>query len=84
MEINSLGLIPKLLPQESRTSMFSNMVRSLISGGEDLLGVSSDYQPLLNQQVELQEQMFLVSMQSNLEKSKHDIQMAAVRNIRVS
>ena len=85
MEINGLNFsTPKLLPQETRGNFFSNLVRSVIDSGAELSGISGDYQPLIEQQIQLQEQMFLVSMQSNIEKSKHDIQMAAVRNIRVA
>ena len=85
MEINQLNLsTPRLLPQETRGNFFSNLVRTMIDSGADITGISGNYQPLIEQQIQLQEQMFLVSMQSNIEKSKHDIQMAAVRNIRVA
>lgn len=46
-------------------------------------GLDSDYQLLLREQLEVQRQMFLMSLYSNLEKSRHETQMAAVRNIRV-
>lgn len=47
------------------------------------LGVGGDYQGLITVQLEAQKQMMLVSMISNVEKSKHETQMAPVRNIRV-
>ena len=46
-------------------------------------GLSSEYQTLLQEQLEVQRQMFLMSLYSNLEKSRHETQMAAVRNVRV-
>jgi hypothetical protein len=45
-------------------------------------GVQGEYAELLNKQIEMQQQMQLVSMFSNIEKSRHETQMAAVRNIR--
>lgn len=46
-------------------------------------GIDPTYGSLLNQQVEMQKQMQLVSLYSNILKSEHETQMAAVRNIRV-
>lgn len=46
-------------------------------------GIGGDYQGLIAMQLEAQRQMMLVSMVSNVEKSKHETQMAPVRNIRV-
>ena len=52
-----------------------------ITGG--IAGVNGDYASLIQQQIEVQKQMMLTSMISNVEKSKHETQMAPVRNIRV-
>lgn len=46
-------------------------------------GVDPGYVALINKQIETQQQMQLVSMESNIEKSKHETQMAAIRNVRV-
>ena len=46
-------------------------------------GLNGDYQELLQEQLEVQRQMFLMTLYSNLEKSRHETQMAAVRNVRV-
>ena len=45
-------------------------------------GIQPQYMSLLNKQMEMQEQMQLVSLTSNVEKSRHESRMAAVRNIR--
>ena len=60
-------------------------VSSVAAGalGLESAGLNSDYRILLQEQLEVQRQMFLMSLYSNLEKSKHETQMAAVRNIRV-
>lgn len=61
-----------------------NGVRSLMgSAASSALGINPDYQDLLNKQIEVQTQMQLVTLESNLEKSRHETQMAAVRNVRV-
>ena len=45
--------------------------------------MNGQFQDLISVQLDAQKQMMLVSMVSNIEKSKHETQMAAVRNIRV-
>ena len=46
-------------------------------------GIDPNYENIINQQMELQRQMLLVTLHSNTEKTRHEIQMAPVRNIRV-
>ena len=46
-------------------------------------GLPLSYQELLVRQLEMQEQFQSVSLISNIEKSKHETQMAPIRNIRV-
>lgn len=46
-------------------------------------GMDPIYSDLLQKQIEVQQQMQIVSMESNIEKSKHETQMAAIRNVRV-
>src|SRR4051812_47397887 len=60
-------------------------VGQALFGTSSVLGGSIDpmYMDLINKQIETQQQMQLVSFESNIEKSKHETQMAAVRNIRV-
>jgi hypothetical protein len=61
-----------------------DILRTLLPKSVSSASVDPAYQAILEQQMELQRQMLLVSMHSNLEKTRHDIQMAPVRNIRVS
>ena len=85
----TLGL-EKLLP-EPRTSSgisFRSLVNTIggaaSAGASALTGGTIDplYQTLINKQIEMQQQMQLVSLVSNIEKSKHETQMAAVRNVK--
>ena len=43
-----------------------------------------EYQELLQAQTEAQLQLMQVSLQSNLSRTEHETQMAAVRNLRVA
>ena len=74
-------------PQNNLGLSFGNILKStastLLEGGASALGISSDSATLLNMQIEAQREMQNVSMLSNVEKSKHETQMAAIRNIRV-
>lgn len=54
---------------------------SLIPGG-DVLG-ASNLETLLQMQIQIQQVMQYFSMQSNIEKSKHETEMAPIRNMRV-
>lgn len=83
----------RFIPAPETSSTFDtimNIVRG-ISGmipSSSVLGgasgeIGSQYQDLITLQLEAQKQMMLVSMVSNVEKSKHETQMAPVRNIRV-
>ncbi|MDC0357835.1 hypothetical protein OAO01_03395 [Oligoflexia bacterium] len=46
--------------------------------------IDPGYRELIEQQMEVQKQMQLVSLYSNIEKSKHETNMAAVRNVRAA
>mgnify|MGYP001239162202 CR=1 FL=1 len=80
---------PKFLPDSN-----GGPLRQVLDAGSNFLrailprttpaGVDPAYQSIMDKQMELQRQMLLVSMHTNLEKTKHDIQMAPVRNIRVN
>ena len=63
---------------------FGSVLSSVVGAASSTLtGVDPGYVALLNKQIETQQQMQLVSMESNIEKSKHETQMAAIRNVRV-
>lgn len=86
--ISSLGysrFLPE--PQSRLSSIFSSILQSVGGIAKSatglFTGVDSGYVELLNKQIETQQQMQVVSMESNVEKSKHETQMAAIRNVRV-
>lgn len=56
----------------------------MTKSGSSIVGIDPTYADLINTQIEVQQQMQLVSMYSNIEKSKHETEMAAIRNIRAS
>lgn len=61
-----------------------NAASSVITGGSGVgTGLDPQYQTLIETQIQVQEQMMLMSFYSNIEKSKHETKMAAVRNVRV-
>ena len=70
-------------PQSRVANLFSGVMRAVagtvVPGAS---GINPEYQDLISKQIEVQEQMQLVSLVSNVEKSKHETQMAAVRNLR--
>lgn len=74
-------------PRSRLGDSFGNVLKaaasSLVESGSGILGVGSEYSGLLQMQIEAQRELQLVSMISNVEKSKHETQMAAIRNIRV-
>lgn len=75
-------------PVSRNGGSFNAVLRGLdaaVSGAGSVVGGGMDpqYAALLAAQIETQQQMQLVSFESNIEKSKHETQMAAVRNIRV-
>lgn len=61
-------------------SSVGSMVGSAASS--TLGGIRPELMDLINKQVEMQEEMQMVSLTSNVEKSRHESQMAAIRNIR--
>jgi hypothetical protein len=78
----------KLFGAEPRSSLAQGF-RSVLSGVGSALGTASSiagvdplYSDLLSQQMEMQKQLQLVSLHSNVEKSRHESKMAAIRNVR--
>jgi len=66
----------------------SSAVGDLAAGGLSIagggLGMSTDLFGLIEMQRQLQMEMETVSMISNIDKSRHESKMAAIRNIRTS
>ncbi len=58
-----------------------NIARAVIPGG-DAIG-SQDLTGLLTMQIQIQQEMQTVSMISNVERSRHETEMAPIRNMRV-
>jgi len=83
------GALGRFIPEPR--SRAGQIFRSVLNGVSSMFGraaggiagIDPGYQELLNRQIEAQQQMQLVSLESNIEKSKHETQMAAIRNIRV-
>ena len=70
-------------PKSSYSAFFNSAAstaKSLFAAA--VPGVEGDFAALIQQQIYWQYQMQLVSMISNVEKSKHETAMAAVRNVR--
>jgi hypothetical protein len=47
------------------------------------LGLGTDLTGLLNQQIQIQQEMQVISMQSNISRSQHEMEMAPIRNMRI-
>lgn len=73
------GGVPNLWPVATQAL---SAVGSLVGAGTGLSG-SPSIANLLNQQIEIQMVMQVVSMRSNIERSRHEIEMAPIRNMRV-
>ena len=74
-----------LLPEP--VSRGIDFARSLLKEGDastSVVDISPEYRDLINKQIETQMELQQVSLVSNIERSKHEARMAAVRNIRVS
>jgi len=74
-------------PQNGLSDVFGSVLKTATSvlGGavSSTVGIDPQYASLLSEQMKQQEQMQLVSLYSNVEKSKHETQMSAIRNVRV-
>ena len=81
-------------PATSGIGVFKDIWQTALNVGGSVLGsaVNGNVSQMLNgsssdliaSQVEMQKEMQVTSMVSNIEKSKHESKMAAIRNIRVS
>ncbi|MEY4669880.1 MAG: hypothetical protein RL518_2579 [Pseudomonadota bacterium] len=76
-------------PRNSLGSWVSTAGGAMASTASTLVGIGSSVidgagiTNLLNQQIQIQQVMQTVSMISNVERSKHEIEMAPIRNMRV-
>ena len=58
---------------------------SQLLGGQSsqMVDISPSYQALIDKQIQVQLEQQQITMVSNVEKSRHESRMAAVRNVRV-
>lgn len=83
------NLLNQFIPEpRSRSGVsFGGVLKSVGSAigsmAPGLDGINPVFVELINKQIQTQYEMQIVSFESNIEKSKHETQMAAVRNIRV-
>ena len=62
----------------------AGVARSVLGGVQSSqVGVSPEYQNLIETQMKLNQEMMNVSLFTNIERSKHDARMSVVRNVRV-
>lgn len=75
-------------PDRFNFNRIMDRVGSLVAGGSlpktAAAIVDPSYQDILSKQIELQQQMMLVSLNSNLERTRHEINMAPIRNMRIA
>lgn len=84
------GTLGRFIPEPASNAgrIFRGVLGGVASVAGQVLGgtasgLNSEDQSLLQLQVEMQKEMQLMTMYSNIEKSRHETQMAAIRNIRV-
>lgn len=80
------SLLARALP-EPRSSL-AQWGRAAVNTGMNAVGTlvgtgSSELTDLLNLQIQIQREMQVISMASNIAKSQHEMEMAPVRNMRV-
>jgi len=79
--------LTRLIPEPKSSISLKGLVNTVsnaITNDSSTSMLNGEYASLIEKQMEMQEQMMLVSMISNSEKTEHETRMAAVRNIRVS
>jgi hypothetical protein len=54
------------------------------TGAIDTSAIPSDTKDLIDRQIQLQQEMLQVTLFTNLERTRHETQMAPARNIRLS
>ncbi len=84
---SSVGDLVSYLPEPN--SILASGFQALLQTGASVAGsvlsggIDPQYQALIQEQMRQQQQMQLVSLISNSEKSKHETAMTPLRNIRV-
>lgn len=75
-------------PKNSYASSVAGFLKQLgaaaLEQTEAVAGIDPTYAELIERQLEMQRQMMLVTMVSNIERTKHETEMSAVRNLRIA
>lgn len=76
------------LPEPNISGSLSNIVQSFTRVAAETIGnvpgmVSGDFGALISKQIEAQKELQATTMVSNIERSRHETKMSAIRNIRV-
>ena len=79
---NLMNMIPSGNSKGNPPSFGETMGANGSSGYTNYIGIDPEYQALLETQMHMQEQMQQVSLVSNIERSRHESKMAAIRNVR--
>ena len=80
----------KYLPEPATNGigMFRDIIQGVTGFGADVGGVpdvaSGDFADLIHLQIDTQRELQSTTMISNIERSKHESKMSAIRNIRVA
>jgi len=87
--LSSSGEFARFTPQPKNTAGigFQDVLKaatSIAGTVAPVAGLDSGYQALIAKQIEVQQQMQMMTMHSNIEKSKHETQMSAIRNMRAA
>ena len=76
-------------PAVRGVGIFKDVMNAVTNVGGSTVGgvpgdVFGDFESLINKQIEIQREFQSTAMVSNIEKSRHESKMSAIRNIRVS
>lgn len=76
---------PTRMDPEPKSDFLKSMYEfgSKVAEGALAVTIDPEYAALLQKQLEVQQQLQMVSMESNLLRSRHETDMAPIRNIRV-
>lgn len=91
MNVTGIRVIPELL--NTATSLvkmaqptaapFVDVLRT-VATRTNVAGIDPDYRDLIEKQMQFQEQMQRVSMETNVSRTEHETRMSVVRNVRVA
>lgn len=91
MNVSGISVFPQLLNAatslariaQPAASPFVNVLQGL-SSRTNTVGIDPDYRDLIEQQMQFQQQMQRVTMETNVSRTEHETRMSVVRNVRVA